>query len=398
MSGATPGREELLEAMRRFAADHGLTSNAGIGTLARKFLVVTANGVDLNVAYPLIGRDLPSIQYRVGDKVRFYRSTANNGYVYDPPVWSYLFSNANADAVMEKGEGNRDLDGYRHFRRQMEKERSVKFADLPEWKKALAFYMSSQVYRNGHTICKELIGVPHNLIQGKTQAMNAKSYAKAIAAVVNGLDFQFLDQPDYRMVLRDPEFVPSVNRSENSSKSNPWDSSSASIGDMVASIEAKPMKKWDLAAKKAYRANPLINEIAKENGDFCPLNTAFQTLVGDAFQQTDSKAEDDAHWADALTIVDYSPVDPIMNSSEMQQFLYNTAEEVSAKDFQSWTAQDAVKKLIVAHTPNWRRKWQANWVLDESVIRAVNQHLQRYPQPSPQFKAAVDAMDPRKSE
>jgi hypothetical protein len=365
--------------------------------LASKFLAVTANGVDLPTVYAATGnRDLSTIMFRVGDKARLYRSTSSSGFTYQPEVWAYLFSNAKCAELLDNPDHG--LDAYRYFQRKMANE--PRFSELPEWKKALAFYMGTQVYRNGHAVCRAAVGVPHKDIQRVTSAMRPEFYVHGVAAVINHMGLGFLDQPDFRIVLRNPgaDQMGAATGGENDATRNQFQSSATSIGDMVAAVKEVPTKRWDLTAKKVYRSNPLVNEAAEQIGDFSPLNCAFQQLVGDGFKQTDLGESEDARWVDVLSLVDFAPVGDVMNTPEMQQFLLTTAEEISAKDFQGWTAQDAVKKLIIAHAPRWQQKWAKNYVVDESVVRAVNQHLRRFPEPSDDLRRAVNALDPRLSE
>jgi hypothetical protein len=402
------GRHALLEGLKQFALHHGLSTGTDVATLTRKFLIVSANGVDIEKAYPLIADDLATVQYRVGAKQPLYRSSTQPGYTYPPEMWEYLFSQSEVGdfAPVELG-GSDDiaLEGYRHFKAQLNA-KSARFRELAEWQKLLGFYMGAQIHRNANTVCREVLGMNHTGFQDELNTLRPSEKAAAMAAVVGHMTFAELEEPEFRMVLRNPErahwgdkVYPGARSAENNGKgANPWDAPVRSIKDMVSSVPCAAPLQWNLAAQKAYREIPVVRDEADRVGEFSPLHMVFQALVGEPMTASGEKAEDprlSASWDSVLGILDHASVDAAMRTAEMHDFLRQVASQIGTNDFQHWTARNAVKKLITIHAPSWRKKWSSDWELDEPLERAINAHMAKYSEPSQDFVRAIFAIDPR---
>ena len=398
------GRQEALKAFQRFTLDHDLSTGPNVALLARKFLVLSANGVQLDVAYPFVGNDMRTVIHRVGAKQALYRSTSAKGYEYSPEMWAYLFSKTDPKPFRELRQGgaiSTSIDEFRHFSREMSKQNAT-FRELPEWKKLLGFYMAARVYRDGHAVCRELLDVSHGELQDEFRKMRPVEQARAIGALAQEMSFDRLEEPEFRMLLNNPLAEQVVNQRAMAAPIrvaaapvNPWDAPAEQAVDAHACLKDTPARLFDLNARAVYSRIPSISQISAKLGDFAPLEHSFQQATVGAItagQENADMASDE--WHAVIGLLDYADISSIMATPEMADFLDGVASAIGVKDFNQWTRRDAAKKLLTVHRDNWRNNW--TWVRSEPVERAVEAHLSAYPQPSQELMAAIKNVKPNR--
>lgn len=397
-------RRELLDGLCKFAADHGLSANIDdVPTIARKFLVVHSNNTELEKAYPLIADDLTTIKFRVGARHPVYRGKMSRGITYSPAMWSHLFSQSDMSAFApgrnNSGAADPDLEGFYHFKNHLET-RDPDFRALPTWKKALAFYMGTKIFRNEHAVCSDVMGMRHTRFQSIVNQLRPDEKATAVAAMARNMTFERLDDAEFRSALRDPaRHILTVQQkqqrlsrgpsesSRSSSRSNPWDAPSKSLDHAPTAAAACALGSnnspvaWNISDEAQYRSHPTVAKAVAKVGDFAPLHMVFSELLNSA----DASPSD---WHHILKYVDHANVDAVMETPEMQDFIHSVASNVSVSDFSKLTLRDATKKIATIRSNNWPVKWAAEWQLDEPTKRAIAHHLKAYPSQSPALTTA----------
>lgn len=436
-------RQELLRGLCAFGKDHGLDAETSGGTnsLTQKFLAVYANNVDIDTTYPLVAKDLNKVKFCGQEKYRAYRSTSAQTHTFSADMWHVLFSSAHVqlEAPEEmhtsptgyRVEGrmiaNPKLEVYRHFKRDAAPLLGVK---VPEWKAALAFYLPSIKLRNAHEICEKILpGVRHTELNKVVRDNLApEEYASGLGHLLKSIKFNAVDSPEFRMVLRDPRMlierrdiqaarkaateaaslhdVPVWERSETYVP--PPESHPARLRPNAPAhrrIAAIVPEKLTFRAKKNYRNLPSVksamNELLK-TGEHTPAVIAFRGILNEAYKNAPyPESGIDAHVAtpdlgfqQVLSLLNFMPVQQVMDTTEMQDFLASVAGQVGRDEYNTWTDRDAVKRLLTVHADNWVSKWDPKWTLDEPTKRAVIAHRQQYQKPSQAVLTTVLEMEP----
>lgn len=420
-------RQELLENVRAFAADHGLCaeSDGDPEMLAKKFLVVLANGVDMDVAYPVIASDIAKLKFRgQGGLTERYRTTKLQSVTCSPEMWEALF--ATADVSQLRDTKNADLDVYQHFKRDT---RDLWPHGTAEWQKALGFYLPAMVQRNAHDICLRVIpDVDRSqLTRAVRSNLTDEEYATGLANVLKAIRFEMADSPEFRMVLREPSRrieASAAGRQQQqqhevtTTEIPVWERSESYVPapaervQLLASdkpahqrIAAEAPKALTFGEKKRYRqlapVKAAMSNLLK-TGEHTPPKVAFRGYVQHAYADAPyPESAADAHatrhdpeFQQVLSFIDFMPVGPVMETSEMHDFLATVARHISREAYGAWTDRQAAKKLLTVHGKDWVAKWDPSWPLDEPLKRAIVAHRLAYPAPSKALLDTVLSLEP----